>query len=1084
MSRKVEVLQTKITPPNVKEHTLRRPSLIKKMKAITNFPLTIIHSGPGYGKTTALASFVADKRSSYSFSWYSISTNDDDLFPFLTYLIFTIRKQFPGFGTELLAYIEKIERYIRDEDIRSLCSMFINEVAILSQEVTLIIDDYHIVAHSTPVDQWMNWLIQHIPSNLHIVIASRTCPTWPMLTSMKVKNEYLEIDQHDMMFSFEEIDVLLRDLYEYDLEERDVKQIYTLTEGWIIAISMMLQQLTIEGKLNGSMMKEAYSLDDLFRFLAMEVFVKQPPMVQQFLEHTCIFEELTGSICDHVLGISSSDSMLMNLSNKNVFLFSIGEGQYRYHALFKEFLEKQLKTTNELQYKTLHKQTANYYVKHGKYDEAIRHLEAIQDFESMASILNHYGKKMIEQGSLQSLLERLSKLPESLKDHYYLLWFYKGEVLRYRCSYEEAEVCYKKAVEKAEVALDYIGWSEALEGQARIYLDTIQPGKAERFLQKAIEMIDRTNDASPINKSRLYRLMAENFTNAGQGIKAKKWYEKSKDLEIPLQDGNLESRLYLRTGKLVEGRKILQQKKIREEKEHGVHLQQSHRETDLLFSLIEAFMGNGKVAKELAQSGIQQGVKFQAPFVEACGWIRMGHAVQLLDKYDSSLAKQCYETALEMMESINVSRGKAEPLMGLSILYGNLGIYERSIEYGKQALAETEKVKDSWLSALILLCMGIASVHNEKWEAALDYLNRGGSLLQDCGDQYGHTMTELWKAFLAFYTNKETDFTTHMSMFLQQLQMGNYEFVLTKRTTFGPRDLNSLAPLLLEAQNVGIHRQYVGILLNELGISNMTRHPGYTLRIQTLGQFRVFLGNQEVLETDWQRGKAKELLELFVTLRNGYIPKEEIFSILWPTYDEKQATRDFKVALNALNNALEPNRKARVTPFFIQRLGSAYGLNPNAGASIDSEDFEEWIQAGLNEKDTDKTIECLLRGLESYEGDYLPDRKYDDWCLNERERLQVFFLRGSERLAQAFVQKEWYDKAIYWCERIIDKDQTWEEAYRLLMFCYYQKNNRPQAIKWYKKCLNSLEKELGVEPMQPTQQMYQMIITADSLLKN
>ncbi len=1074
MGTKIQVLQTKITPPNLKDTILKRPSLMKKMKTIPRYPLTILHSGAGYGKTTALASFIHDQKKLSC--WYSVGPNDDDIIPFLLYMVYAIRKNHQGFGTELLLYVENIERYVRDEEIRTLCSLFINEITILDSNIMLVIDDYHLIQHSSSIDQWMTWLIQHLPPNLNLVISSRKKPSWDFLTSMIVKEELLEIRQRDLIFSYDEVEVLLSDLYEGDMTEKEIEKIYSLTEGWIIAIGMIRQQLSSDGGLESILNNKSKTLDELFRFLAMEVFMKQPPMIQQFLENTCIFEEVTGKVCDEVLGIRSSSEMLKELSDHNLFLLSIGEGQYRYHALFKEFLEQRLFSTNDRHFYNLHIQTARYYQRIGDFNQAIYHLEAIRDFERIAEILHHYGEKMIQNGQLEGLLDRIKSIPESLMSHYYLLWLYKGEALRYRCSYEEAEACYIKTIHLAESARDLRSLSKAYEGQARIYLDTIQPGKAERYLLQAIEALEENESSSNEDKSRLYQLMAENLANAGQAKKAKKWFEKGRSLNIPLLDGNLESRLYLRTGKLVEAKKILSQKKVVERNQKTIHLQQSHRETDLLLSLIEAFMGNGQEAKELAESGIKQGVQFQAPFVEACGWIRMGHAVQLLDKYDSSLASQCYETALEIMDEINVSRGKAEPLMGLCLLNGNRGLYDQAIEYGNRALDETEKVKDAWLSALILLCMGISSVHNEKWEEADQYLTRCETLYTNCGDQYGIVLTQLWFAFLYYYQKNREAFKGFITNFIKKLQVGGYDFILTKRTTFGPLDLYNIVPLLLEAQKEGIHLPYVNQLLNDLGYSNITSHPGYTLRIQTLGKFRVWLGSQEVEESDWQRGKAKELLEFFVTMRNRMIAREEIFAMLWPEHEEAAAARDFKVALNALNNALEPNRVARSTPFFIQREGSSYGLNQEAGYQLDIIEFEEWIHAGLHEKDTDQIIKCLRRALEYYEGDYLPNRRYEDWCLGERERLQVLFLRGAERIAQGFVQTEEFEEAIYWCEQILEKDRTWEEAYRLLMFCYYHKNNRPQAIKWYRKCVAALQEELGVDPMQPTKQMYEMVL--------
>lgn len=80
--------------------------------------------------------------------WYSISSMDDDILPFLTYIIHSIRGIVPNFSTELVTYIESMDRYIRDEELSVLCSLFINEVLVINSEITLILDDFHQIEHS------------------------------------------------------------------------------------------------------------------------------------------------------------------------------------------------------------------------------------------------------------------------------------------------------------------------------------------------------------------------------------------------------------------------------------------------------------------------------------------------------------------------------------------------------------------------------------------------------------------------------------------------------------------------------------------------------------------------------------------------------------------------------------------------------------------------------------------------------------------------------------------------------------------------------------------------------------------------
>ncbi|MCD8509450.1 MAG: hypothetical protein LRY73_05910 [Bacillus sp. (in: Bacteria)] len=260
----------------------------------------------------------------------------------------------------------------------------------------------------------------------------------------------------------------------------------------------------------------------------------------------------------------------------------------------------------------------------------------------------------------------------------------------------------------------------------------------------------------------------------------------------------------------------------------------------------------------------------------------------------------------------------------------------------------------------------------------------------------------------------------------------------------------------------------------QLGVDEgRTTHPGYTLRIQTFKEFKVFRGEEEITERDWKRGKAKELLQLFVTKRKHLLQKDEIYDLLWENQDEEVATRDFKVALNTLNKVLEPDRVARSTPFFIQRHERAYGLNLAAPFQLDAAEFERSVMKGLEGKDPEEAVLLLSQGLELYEGDYLPERMHEDWCIEERERLQVLYLRGAEKLAQDFMKAEEFDLCIEWSERILEKDRCWEEAYRLLMEAYHHKQNQAMVFYYFEKCRDVLGKELGVEPMEKTQQLFE-----------
>jgi LuxR family maltose regulon positive regulatory protein len=1071
------ILKTKVTPPQFKKQILHRAGLTKKLKRMKQYKMTLVHSGPGYGKSTALASFLLAEATAYS--WYSAGAHDDDLIPFLQYLIHALRSIQPSFGEELLEELADGEPYTRNNDIVNLCEAFINELMLMPEGSILVIDDYHMVESSIGIDAFMAYLLQHLPDGFHLAVVSRSRPNWDYLTSLIVKGDLLVIGEKDLAFSEEEIEVLFTDYYEYHLQPEEATQIYRVTEGWAIAVQLIWQRLLLEGGNVASVLTDhADTMGELFRFLAMEVLLKQPPHVQDFLERTCILEELSAEACDDLLSIHGSQDLLDWLSAQSLFVIPLGEGHYRYHALFRDFLQGQLHR-KPAAFVELNQKAARYYRAKNAELQSLSHLEAIEDWASYTDLLQEYGRIMLEKGQLESLLEKIGRVPENDKDSRYLLWIYEGDIYRYRSAYDRAIDCYVRGEKLANAAGDPLSQSFGLEGQARIYLDTIQPGKAEALLAQAIALLESLKACGQEHFIRQYSLMAENLVNLGRAADAEVWYDRCRSLRHDFHEDLLEARLHLRTGRLKQSKKMIEFSRHSDMWPGESPLPRSHREADILLSLIEVMLGEPEEAKRLAQQGMMQGIQLKAPFIEACGWMRMGHAAQLLPKYDFSVALKCYQTSLEIMERLNVSRGRAEPLMGLGLLYAREGAHDTANRFSNEALAETEKVKDEWLSTLIRLSLGISAYYEERYGEARAFFVECHESFMQCGDSYGITVTLLWQALLAYQQEHNDDFPVYMERFLKQAQIGQYDFLIQKRTLFGPRNIQQIAPLLIEAQKLDIQAHYVNVLLTKLGMEHLTYHPGYTLRIETLGGFKVWLGDREIGEKNWQRGKAKELFQLLVNKRQLLVSKDEIITLLFGELSENAAVRDFKVALNALNTTLEPQRRARSTPFFIQRHGSAYGLNLASGLELDAIEFESWIRIGLEEKDSAKANHALERGLVLYKGDYMPDRRYQDWSIEERERLQVLYLRGAERIAKLYREDERHEAAIHWCEQILEKDSCWEEAYRLLMQSHRTLNNRNQAIKWYQKCCRVLERELGVKPMAATTSIYESLLATD-----
>lgn len=1069
-SSHIPILKSQLTPPIVNHEYVQRVKLHKQLQLITNYPLTIIYAGPGYGKTIGLSSYIKNYKGNAC--WLTVTDFDQDFTSFLTKLITTVKNSNFGFGDEILNMFERGHPHLSNNELWTYMALFVNEVEKLETEFIILIDDAHLLYQSHHIDKWFQILTKHLPRNLHLVISTRHKPNWSSLSHLKVQGDLLEVGPTYFTLSLDEVDHYIRDINHIEMSDDQIEEIYNLTEGWPIACSMIVQQLNGGHSYDRLISDEDYVLHDLYQYMQVEIFYKQPSIVQKFLEQTSVLDILTEEACNRLLHISSSSLMIKDLFKLNLFIRSLNDGTYCYHPLFQKFLLYQLKETSIEEFKWLHHEAAIYYEEKQDLTQAIKHYLTIRKFDVAAFLLSQHGRLMLEKSQYNTLEAYLKELPSEQKEKYSILFYFDGELNRYKAKYELAEEKYNQSIANANG--NSIVLSLAYEGVARIFLDTIRPDRADYYLRKAIEYQDSV-EVKGQEKARLYHMLGENLLNLGHAKKAESWLEKAIKLDSNVDETNLEARIYLRTGRLYQAKQCLLERKNNIPKQDLEHLPQSYRETDILLSIIEAFMGEAEEGKKNAEKGLQLGIEYKSLFIEACGWMRMGHSVQLIERYDADLAVQCYENALYLMEQLNISRLKAEPYMGLCVLYGTLGQYEKAVHAGQEGLRETELVKDMWLSGVIRLCLSISSIQCKRYEYALSMLDEAHSHFKTCGDDYGLMAVAFWRAFLDFEL-KSDQFEVNMDEFITRLQTGSYDFFLKNRTYFGPIDLQLIAPLLHKALSHDIHVPYVTRMIHELGFGNLEKHPGYTLRLKTLGEFKVTVGQEPIHDSDWSRAKSKELLELLITNRHKAITKEEIFEYLWPDQDEEGANKNFKVTLNGLLKKLEPHRKAREESFFIIRSGSSYRLNPQSGYELDVNLFERFIESGLEESDPDKAKELLLRALKLYQSDYLSNHKPVDWLVLERERLQVLFLRGAEKLAQVSVRLEDYHTCIHWCQEILSRDQTWEEAYRLLIYCYYQQNNRPQAIKWYKRCEQVLEEELNIKPMRSTHEMYEMVM--------
>lgn len=1016
--------------------------------------------------------YLADRRVP-SF-WYSVGEPDSDPHIFVLHLVWALRITHPAVGSQALVLLEgDHDCAARRNAIDSLANDILDYV---SEDSVFVIDDYHLAARNPEVNEIVERLINTMPPKLHVVLSTRKKPSFESLARWRVKGEVLEISEKDLAFTSDEIRDLFLGPYNCSLTAEQVKTLFEHTEGWIIALEMIWHGLREGASLQDLWTKPPGSLQGIFEYLAAEVLRKQEDYVKEFLWTVSLLDELDPEACDYVSGRSDSAEILGQLAASGLFVYATGGGTYRLHHLLREFLRTLCKK-DAVRWVSVNSRAAQFYTRNGRYSLAVERLIAAGDHDGAARVLAGIAPDLVQSGRFDALAAWISELPGVVLEAYPDLLLQRADVYRLTSDYEDALAWYGMADEIFARRSDRAGRSRALKGKAMVYLDTVQPARSEALLKEAFRLLpsdDRWERAT------LLRMMAENKTNQGQLQAAMKFARAADRLIHHAMEDELDIRVHLRTGRLSLALASLK-RKAGEERE-GFRPPRSHRETQLLLSLVYALIGEGALAAKCAEAGIQLGRDLKAPFVEAVGYMRLGHARQVAPSTQGPDAETCYHKALEIADEVKVVRGRAEPLMGLALLHAASNKVAPAERNAAEALEICRNAGDEWFAGFVEIAMGagLASAGND--DRAAPWLDAAKETLARCGDAYCGTVCDLWLAMLAYRRQDEAWLREGLERLFRTVRTHSYEFLFTKRTLFGPRDLGGLAPLLVEAVRLGVDKDHVAWLQASTGLPRVEFHPGYTLHVRALGPFKLYRGKEEVSPREWQREKAKSLFQLLLVNRKGYLHKDQILEALWPGLDPDVASAHFKVALNTMLNVIEPGRPARLSPFYVNRQGPLYGLNPVSGYWVDADEFESLVAKGMKLADNDARGACdvFRSALELYQGDFLQDCLYEDWATAERERLLAAYLRAAQKFAEILLGENEIDECIRVCEQILAKDSCWEEAYRLLMMCYLTCRNRAMAVRTYERCAAALRTEMGVEPTRETAKLLEQakLVTA------
>jgi LuxR family maltose regulon positive regulatory protein len=372
--------------------------------------LTLVSAPAGFGKTTLLAEWLAvaaaDGR---AVAWLSLDQCDNDPALFWTYLVAALKTAAPGAGAGALSLLQPPE----PPGEAGLVTL-LNDLDAISNDVVLVLDDYHVI-DARHVQDGMAFLLEHLPPQIHLVIGSRTDPALP-LARLRGRGELAEIRAADLRFTPGEAAAYLNEVMGLALTAADVAALEGRTEGWIAALQ--LAALSMQGREDTAAFIGGFAGDDRYivDFLAEEVLQRQPGHVQQFLLQTCILDRLSGPLCDAVTGQEGGKAMLAALERGNLFLVPLDDRRrwYRYHQLFADVLHARLRDEEPDEVPDLHRRASRWHEQNGEPAEAIRHALAAQDFGRAADLVELAIPAMLRSRQEAAVLGWVELLPDEV----------------------------------------------------------------------------------------------------------------------------------------------------------------------------------------------------------------------------------------------------------------------------------------------------------------------------------------------------------------------------------------------------------------------------------------------------------------------------------------------------------------------------------------------------------------------------------------------------------------------------------------------------------------------------------------------
>jgi len=355
-----------------------RPALWQRLGAAPR--VTVVSAPPGSGKTVLLRSWIRDAGLAERAAWVPVGRDERDPQRLWLSVLGALRQTVPG------SALVRVLTAAPDLDGWAITERLLTDLAPLEDRIWLVIDDLHELGADEARRQ-LELVLMRAPPQLRFVLATRHDVRLG-LHRLRLEGELTEIREADLRFTVAEARGMF-DAAGIALPDSAVMMLHERTEGW--AAGLRLAALSLAGHPDPERFAAEFSGTErtVAEYLLAEVLERQPGEVRRLLLRTSGLDRVNGELADLLTGASGGERVLQDLEEANAFVVSLDAARswFRYHHLFADLLQLELRRTQPEEVAALHELAAGWLAGHGYPVEAIRHAQAARDWGLAARLL-------------------------------------------------------------------------------------------------------------------------------------------------------------------------------------------------------------------------------------------------------------------------------------------------------------------------------------------------------------------------------------------------------------------------------------------------------------------------------------------------------------------------------------------------------------------------------------------------------------------------------------------------------------------------------------------------------------------------